>query len=479
MKKRKSILFLFCLFLFVFGQAQISKNINVITPGTLSTVLDSTELSSVTDLIVTGIIDARDFKTMRDSMPVLSKLDLSPVTIAGYTGPKGTDVYGGQVYLANTIPQLSFSKNISVGKTTLTKIILPNTATSIGYNAFTNCKVLTSVTIPNSITSIGGSTFGYCSGLSTITLPDNITSIGNFTFFGCTGLTTITIPNSVRTIGESAFQYCSKLTTIVIPSSVTSINANAFQSCTALTTITVPNSVTYVGDDAFGNTNLFNDQPDGIIYVGKCAYTYKGSTLISNSNITITDGTKQICYCAFYNCSDMTSITIPNTVTSIGYKAFYKCWGLTAITIPNSVDSIGDYAFYACIGLKSMTINAVIPPVNTSYYSFQSVADTIPLIVPQGSLNAYKTAFCWSYFKNIQEAPTSITNVSATSYSIYSQERNILVDNATNLGIQIFDISGRKVAKITKASQNEILTMPTAGVYVVKVGNRSTKVSVE
>ena len=480
MRKRKPILLLLCLFFLMIGQAQVSKTINVNTPGTLGTLLTANELSTVTNLTLTGNIDARDFKAMRDSMPVLSVLDLSSVTIVGYNGTKGTDIFGGQNYLANAIPQYSFYKGNGGGKKTLITFTFPNSATSIGGCAFEYCTGLTTVSIPNSITTIGAGAFLNCEGLKSIIMPSKITSIENFTFYCCFELTTITIPNSVTSIGESAFGYCTGLTSVIIPNLVTSIKKDAFRNCTALTTITVPNSVTYVGDYAFGSTNLFKNEPDGVIYVGKCAYMYKGGTEITNSNITIADGTLQICYCAFYNCSGMTSITIPNTVKSIGYMAFYKCWGLTTITIPSSVDSIGENAFETCIGLKSLTVNAVIPPKTTSgAYTFLNVDFKIPLTVPQGSMSSYKTAFGWSIFSNIQETPSAINEISAPSYSIHTQGRNILVDNVTNLCIQIFDISGRKVIEITKATQNETLTVFNEGIYVVKVGGRSTKISVE
>ena len=480
MRKRKQILLLFCFSLFIFGQAQVSKTINVTTPGTLGTLLTSNELSTVTNLTITGYIDARDFKAMRDSMTVLSTIDLNAVTISGYNGTKGTDIYGGQIYLANTIPQFSFYKGSGIGKTTLTSINLPNTAISIGMNAFEYCIGLTAITIPNSITAIGSAAFMQCSALESIKLPNSLTSIENYTFYFCTGLKTIIIPNSVTTIGESAFQYCSGFADIIIPNSVTSIKKNAFESCTFLTTITVPNSLSYVGDNALGNTSLFKNEPDGVIYVGKCAYMYKGGAQITNSNITIADGTIQICYCAFYNCSDMSSITIPNTVKSIGYKAFYKCSSLTNITIPSSVDSIGENAFETCIGLKSLNVNTVIPPKTTSgAYTFLNVDNKIPLTVPQGSLSAYKIAFGWSVFNNIQETTSAIDEVSSTTYSIHSQGKKIMVENASNSAIQIVDISGRKVVEVTKASQNEIFVVPTAGIYVVKVGEKSTKVSVK
>jgi len=69
----KKLIFLFSLlYLALDTYAQLSKTIDLANAGTLSTALTPTELQNVTNLTITGTIDARDFKTMRDSMPLLS-----------------------------------------------------------------------------------------------------------------------------------------------------------------------------------------------------------------------------------------------------------------------------------------------------------------------------------------------------------------------------------------------------------------------
>jgi len=94
------------------------------------------------------------------------------------------------------------------------------------------------VAIPNTVTSIGQRAFSDCTSLTSITIPDSVTSIGEYAFQKCTSLTSITIPSSVTSIGGSAFYNCTSLTSITIPGSVTSIGSQAFYSCTSLISIT-------------------------------------------------------------------------------------------------------------------------------------------------------------------------------------------------------------------------------------------------
>ena len=77
------ILLLFSLCYTVMLQAQVSKTV-IVTPGGLSTALTPRELNTITNLTLTGTIDARNFKTMKDNMPVLAELDLSKVSIVEY-----------------------------------------------------------------------------------------------------------------------------------------------------------------------------------------------------------------------------------------------------------------------------------------------------------------------------------------------------------------------------------------------------------
>ena len=85
--------------------------------------------------------------------------------------------------------------------------------------------------IPNSVTSIGSLAFSDCIGMTSVTIPDNVTSIGWYAFSDCRGLTSVTIPDNVTNIGDGAFSYCSSMTTVTIGNGVTSIGDRAFCGC--------------------------------------------------------------------------------------------------------------------------------------------------------------------------------------------------------------------------------------------------------
>jgi len=201
-----------------------SGKLHVAVAGTLSSLLTSNQRDTITSLVLSGTIDARDFKCLRDFMPRLTELDLSAVTIAAYTGTGGTTT--STAFPANTLPEFTFCNYYPIAKTSLTSITLPNSVTSIGTDAFFGCRGLTTITLPNSITSIGNDAFDACSGLNTLTLPNSITSIGTTAFANCSGLTSITAQSSTPiNLNASTYVFTGVPTicTLYVPS--TSISA--------------------------------------------------------------------------------------------------------------------------------------------------------------------------------------------------------------------------------------------------------------
>jgi len=628
---RQTITLFFSLFLFLIVQAQVSKTVNAITPGTLSTIMTFDELNTVTNLTINGKIDARDFVTLRDKMPELSELDLSNDTITAYTGINGTYTSSSNItYPANELPQYAFCRNDITNSdlydiTKLKSIILPDSITTIGKyafgscytlinvvigeavtsieeNAFVDCKSLLTITIPISVKSIGDNAFSQCVKIQSITIPDSVVTIGISAFYGCSGLTDVIIGNSVKSLPNSVFNRCYLLSNLSIGTSVTSIGNYAFQDC-ALTSLNIPNSVTIIGNSAFGNCMNINyiklsgtlktigdyafdnctglskiTIPGTLTSIGKGAFFYctgltgitippsvtkigayafencwemksitisnsidsiktgtfmgcsnltniiipnsiafissnafsscMGLTEINvnaaNSNYSSFDGvmfnkdkTTIVCYPAgkqggytipgsvttigieaFGDCKGLTSVAIPSSVTSVGDGAFEYCTGLTSLTIPNSVVSIGEWAFSSCSGLTAIYANPTTPvDLSACKYVFAEVnKTTCALYVPMGSKAAYQVAADWKDFSNIMEMTTALPTMRQSNINVMTGNGTLTLSNA-EIGnkVEIYTVSGVKIKECSIKSSQTIIAL-NAGTYILRVGDYSGKV---
>jgi len=227
-----------------------------VSAGGLSNLLGD-KLATVYNLTLSGIIDARDFKTMRDEMPHLEVVDLSNVTIAAYNGTEGTSIWGDTNYYSNSIPEFAFMNSNMYGKYSLTSITLPSTITSIGQYAFSRCFNLNDITIPPSVISIGYNAFSWFSGPIYVDANNLNYSSSDGVLYNKAQTTLIqfptsktgsfNIPNTVDTIGHSAFEF-SLLTSVGLPESVKIVEDNAFYMCNSLTSVVIPSTVTKLGN---------------------------------------------------------------------------------------------------------------------------------------------------------------------------------------------------------------------------------------
>lgn len=230
--------------------------------------------------------------------------------------------------------------------------------TKIADKAFLGCSGIVEVKIEKGIEEICANAFGKCSGLSNITIPYGVKNIGSFAFYNCFKLEKVLIPISVESIGSYAFWGCTSLNSIEIPFFVRSIGSKAFEYCTRLANVTVEDCVPDIGSDAFHETLWYNNQSNGVVYLGKVAYNYKGE-MKNGTSIVLKDGTRRIAECAFYGCSKLVSITIPNSLYSIGESAFQQCTGLTNIELPKDLSWIGQSAFAECSALTEVHWNPI------------------------------------------------------------------------------------------------------------------------
>ena len=136
--------------------------------------------------------------------------------------------------------------------TKLTKFVMEEGVTYLGWAALFGCSSLTDVTIPETITggNIATWAFGACTSLESIELPSKLTNLKKRTFSGCTSLKSIELPAAVTTLGDRVFIGCTALESVKL-SNITKIDVQTFNNCPKLQSITIPETVTSIGDLAF------------------------------------------------------------------------------------------------------------------------------------------------------------------------------------------------------------------------------------
>ena len=172
--------------------------------------------------------------------------------------------------------------------------------------------------------------------------------------------------------------------------------------------------------------------------------------------------------------SGIKTVTIKDGITSIGDYAFAYCSsGLTELTLPNSITSIGDYAFAYCSGLAKITSLAEIPPVCGSGV-FDGVNKTnCELIVPIVSVIAYKQAEVWNEFSNISGF-SGVEDTVADGNTIIAIGNQIeIIGDFTS--VEVYGINGALIYK----GKDNVVTVPSAGIYLVHVADKTRKIVVE
>ena len=526
---KRTILFLTALFLTLVIQAQTSKTITNITSGSLITHLTSEELSTIDSLILSGTIDASDFKILRDNMPKLTVVDLTDVTIAEYIGKGGTSLFMGEpvqdiTYPANTIPDGAFYEGAYFNENkNLSSVILPVSITSIGNSAFLLCNNLSSVNIPASVTSIGDEAFSDCTGLTSITAyPTSPIALPSVRVFLGVDKTTCTlhVPLKSLSLYQSADVWKDFLNVVAIPlpihksinnltpgSLITHLTPEELNTIDSLTLSGIidasdfkimrdnmPNltlvDLTYVTIAEYigkGGTSLLmgepvkditypaNTIPDGAFYEG--AYFNENKNL---SSVILPVSITSIGNSAFLLCNNLSSIIIPASVTFIGYQAFKYCNSLTSITIPATVTSIGDEAFSDCIGLTSIvaypTIPVALPSANVFYWVDKT---TCTLSVPTESIDIYKLAPVWKDFLKIEVTISSpIKNRSNSLITVWPNPaiNMIFVTGATG-EVSIYNSNGRLEKTQSLGYNSSIdISLLTNGMYVLVADEQSFKI---
>ena len=373
-------------------------------PGKLQSLLAG---KTVTELTLTGRMDARDFRTIADKLRNIQKLDLSAAVIVAYSSDSPLFANLNQ-FNAGEVPTMSLAQ-----LSQLTTVALPGVATSIGEGAM-----------------------AACTSLKNVTLPLELTHLGSYALAGCTALTTIALPHSLKTIGEGAFTGCSALSSVTLapahqpttgttptferPCIISHIGARAFAGCSNLKTVNLGFLVEHIGDAAFAGTHLAQADLSAmtrLTHVGNWAYAQTPITSASLPN-----SVAELGWGAFVLNTSLTHVGLPSALNSLPPLAVAGDNKLTEVDLSKTaIDSIGDYALY-----NLNKVNKVVIPSTTRYVGTRAMAgmtglqqitthaETVPelgedvwlnvdqpsvtLTAPASSVSNYRNAEQWREF---------------------------------------------------------------------------------
>lgn len=352
-----------------------------------------------------------------------------PNTLKSFTMSRGYNDSGYKL-TSLALPE-SVDYVMITNQTDLKNLTLPTTA-KLGYNCFEYCSALETLTVPKGNTRLEISLSG-CSSLKKVVLADDTVELGNCAlgysdslttvdlknvriisseaFWHCPSIQKITIPDTVTTICNMAFADCSNLTTVTGGKNVKILENAAFSNCTKLTSIgNIGQNLKNLGCIVFENTKWFENQKDGIVYLGKIAYCYKGN-MPKNTTLTFKNGTYAVSseFISEHNSAthfeqpNLVKVVLPKSCKFIGSDAFLNCTNLKSIdlggaeiaeneafvsnacetiTLPSTMRIIGDDSFTSKV-LKTVNLNDGLQAIGEgAFFSYGKIKNmTIPASV--------------------------------------------------------------------------------------------------
>lgn len=268
--------------------------------------------------------------------------------------------------------------------------------------------------IPEGVDTIGRDVFNTFQELEQITFPSTLKAVLSSAFTYCTGLVnTNDLPEGLEFVGSNAFSNCRKLT-VTIPSTVTNISMTAFNNNWSMKEIHIPGTVKVIGQQAFSDARACK-------------------------SVIIDEGVEEISSFCLQNITGITRIKIPNSVKTIGSRAFNGDKNVKYLEIGESVATIDAVAFGG-MNPDTIIVRAVTPPEYTNQTYYMTDTDCLEktvVFVPEESIDAYKSAWIWKFFKNYKPLDALTSGIDdaiadkAVTAKVYYNLSGVQVDEPT------------------------------------------------
>ena len=285
-----------------------------------------------------------------------------------------------------------------------------------------------------------------------LSIPNTVRSIGIDAFSDCRFTGPLVIPNSVETIGFRAFINCDRFTSLTLSESLTVIEALTFLQCYGFRgDLKIPESVRYVTPEAFEDCRF-----DGTLYL--------------SPHMDYIDG-------GFENCYMFKAVDIPEGVINILHSAFDFLQYATELTLPSTITFIGDDAFCRLFLLEQMTVKAIVPPYIEAE-TFLNTNRDIPVYIPMGTIEAYRSALYWSEFTNFIEVDFDGVDEQEENVEmeLYPNPANgaVRIEGVIAAEVQVYNALGQLV-KTVRGTNNVCVEGLPQGIYLLRISDTEGK----
>ena len=128
--------------------------------------------------------------------------------------------------------------------------------------------------------------------------------------------------------------------------------------------------------------------------------------------------------------------------------------------------------------LTSIAVASNIPvDLSSSLNVFYNINKNCTLFVPAGSKSAYQAANQWNGISKIIESATAINTLTDKKFSLIINNGQLIISNVeAGVTVDIFNLQGSSIKSYISTNISMTIDLPSKGIYIVQVGNKSEKI---